>query len=401
LTRRPRLLVVTSTLPARRGDGTPSFVWDLAEREAAHYDTLVLAPAVPGSALEERDGHVQIRRFRYFFRSYEDLADGAILENLRSHRSRWMQVPPFFAAEAMGLRRLMKQFQPDVMQVYWIVPQGLVASAIVRRVPWLLTSLGGDLYALDGPSARHLKRWVLKHPTAVTVMNEDMRRRAIALGADPSTTHVLPMGADLKAIRATPAQSRLPTRLLFAGRLVEKKGVEVLLRALEETDGDWSLDVVGEGPLRAALEAQAGRFGDRVRFLGTLDRPALARAMAECSVLLLPSVPASSGDQDGLPVVLLEALASGCAVVGSELPGITAAIKHEVNGLLVPAGDHEALRSAISRLLREPELARRLGRSAQGSSDSYSVDEIGRKYVDLLDDIRSRRGTVGAKRRRA
>src|SRR5450759_3081845 len=97
----PKLLVVASTYPARIGDGTPQFVRDLATVEALTYQTTVLVPSVPDSISREVDGGLRVRRFRYFPRRWEDLADGAILENLRSSRSRWAQVLPLFLAEVL------------------------------------------------------------------------------------------------------------------------------------------------------------------------------------------------------------------------------------------------------------------------------------------------------------
>jgi glycosyltransferase involved in cell wall biosynthesis len=103
--------------------------------------------------------------------------------------------------------------------------------------------------------------------------------------------------------------------LLFVGRLVDKKGASVLLRALEGIGPGvaWSLEVVGDGPARARLEADARRLDGEVRFRGTLGRDGVAAAIGACQVCVLPSMPAASGDQDGLPVVLLEAMAAGAA----------------------------------------------------------------------------------------
>jgi glycosyltransferase involved in cell wall biosynthesis len=111
---------------------------------------------------------------------------------------------------------------------------------------------------LAGWIATGLKRFALRRATAVTVPNQEMRERLLQLGANPSTTLLRPMGADVAAVRAVRAERR-GGKLLFAGRLAEKKGVAVLLEALCSADlgDDWSLDVVGDGPLRPRLEAAA------------------------------------------------------------------------------------------------------------------------------------------------
>ena len=337
MSRRPRLLVLASTYPATHHDGTPAFVRDLAAEISAEFDTVVLVPSVPGAPPSEQIGSMSVRRFRYFPRRWEDLADGAILENLRARRSRWLQLAPFLLAETWALRRAITEHRPDLLHLHWMIPQGIPALAVARRLPWVVTTLGGDVYALTDPVSTRLKRAVLRRARAVTTMNEDMRRRLIDLGAPTSDTHVLPMGVDLTGVQTAAARAPVAGRILFVGRLVEKKGLAVLLAAVRRLprDLDWSVVVVGDGPLRSSLERAAA--GLPVHFLGQLSREALYRRYAQAQVVVVPSVAAASGDQDGLPLVLLEAMAAGVPIVGSDLPGINEALVDEVSGLLVPA----------------------------------------------------------------
>jgi glycosyltransferase involved in cell wall biosynthesis len=219
-----------------------------------------------------------------------------------------------------------------------------------------------------------------------------MARRRVDLGAKPDQVHVVPMGVDAQRVRDDAAGvTRDPHRLMFAGRLVEKKGATVLLEALAGLDGtDWRLDLIGDGPLRADLERQAAPLGDRVRFRGQLTSDELARAMAEASIVVVPSVPAASGDQDGLPVVLLEAMTLGCAVVASALPGLDEALTDGRSGVLVPAGDPVALREALRALLSDPERRERLGRAAAVESEDYTADAVGARYITLLHEAIAR-----------
>lgn len=389
---RPRLLVLASTFPGRPGDGTPEFVSDLARREAEHFDTLALVPSVPGAASRERLGRVAVRRFRYFPRRWEDLADGAIIENLRQRRSRWLQVVPFVLAEAAATLVAVARHRPDVVHAHWIIPQGLVATVCAPRTPRVITTLGGDLYALDGALLRRVKSWVVRRAGHVTVMNEEMRRRVLALGARDGQVSVMPMGADLSGVVAHVPGDDATLRLLFVGRLVEKKGLHVLLDALRGLDVPYELTVVGDGPLRAALEARAG--GLPVRFVGQLGRTALRQAYAHADVVVVPSVPAASGDQDGLPVVLLEAMGSGCAVVASALAGIDEAVHDGVEGLLVPPGDAPALAAAIETLATDAPRRAALGRRAVAGAQRFSVDAVGERYARLLRAVHRGSGTV-------
>jgi glycosyltransferase involved in cell wall biosynthesis len=381
-----RLLVVASTFPGRPGDGTPSFVKDLSARLSARFDTIVLVPRVPGAADSEQVGDLRVERFAYFPRRWEDLAHGAIIENLRERPLRWLQVLPFMVAEAVRLRGLVRRHRPDVLHVHWVIPQGVAALIAARRVPWVVTTLGGDVYALRDPVTSILKRAVLGRAAAVTTMNEDMRRRLIDSGAREATTYVQSLGADVPGLRAMvrPATRQVSGRLLFVGRLVEKKGLAMLIEALRllPPDLDWSLEVVGDGPLEARLRAQAE--GLPVDFVGRMSREELANAYERSIAVVVPSVPASSGDQDGLPTVLLEAMGSRRAVVASDLPGINEAICDGETGLLVPPDDPGALAKALSTVLTDAERREGLADAAERRSRDFTVESCSQRYAEIL-----------------
>lgn len=383
-----RLLVLASTYPAHPGDGTPGFVRDLALREAEHFDTTVLVPSVAGAPLDSMDGFLHVLRFRYFPHYWEDLASGAILDNLRAHRSRWLQVVPFLFREALATRRVVRRVRPDIIHAHWLIPQGLIATIVARYTPLVVTTLGGDLYALNSRPFRFLKRRVISRASKVIVMSEDMRSRVLALGGVADNVIVLPMGPDLASFPSVMAPRKgKACRLLFVGRFVEKKGASVLAAALHSLPNEfvWELAMVGDGPSRKTLERDFA--GMPVEFLGQLGRQELSDQYRQADVVVFPSLPARSGDQDGLPVALLEAMGTGCAVIGSALPGITEAIEPEVSGLLVPPGDSVALSEALVRLGSDPALRARLGTAAAKRGKRFDVSIVGDRYAEILHSI--------------
>jgi colanic acid/amylovoran biosynthesis glycosyltransferase len=385
---RLRLLVVASTFPSRQGDGTPEFVRDLSLRLGETFETVVLVPRVPGATRREQVGDVVIERFAYFPRRWEDLAHGAIIENLRARRSRWLQVVPFLLSEALHLRRLIRRHHPDILHLHWVLPQGLAALVAGRRVPWVVTTLGGDVYALRGALSRQLKGAVLRRARAVTAQNEDMRRTLVDLGAPAAATYVQVPGADIVGMRklVSAAEEQIPGRLVFVGRLVEKKGVAVLLDALRRLPATlpWTLEIIGDGPLGDDLKSRGA--GLPVTFSGSASREGLANAYARSAIVVVPSIPAASGDQDGLPTVLLEAMGAGRTVVASDLPGINEAVTDGESGLLVPPNDPDALASALRAALADDGLRDRLGAAAQLRSDDYTIEACSQRFVEILSE---------------
>ncbi|WIB35297.1 hypothetical protein DEJ15_13280 [Curtobacterium sp. MCJR17_043] len=134
-TARPRLLVLASTFPSHPDDGVPAFVLDLARQEAVEFDTAVLTPRVAGAARAETVDGVRVRRFAYFPRRFEDLADGAILDNLKADRKRVLQVPALVAAQWLAVRRAVRAGKPDVIHAHWAIPQAFVAALAAPGVP--------------------------------------------------------------------------------------------------------------------------------------------------------------------------------------------------------------------------------------------------------------------------
>jgi phosphatidyl-myo-inositol dimannoside synthase len=165
------------------------------------------------------------------------------------------------------------------------VPQGLVAllarALARRRVPVVCTSHGGDLFGLRGKIWTAIKRWVLRRCDAVTVVSNAMadRVREIAGEVEPV---VIPMGTDLRSLFTPPTEPRRPpfNKLIFVGRLVEKKGVAYLLEAMVRIGTDYPearLAIIGHGPLREDLEADVAKLGlnTRVSFLGPVPHSQL------------------------------------------------------------------------------------------------------------------------------
>ncbi len=191
-----------------------------------------------------------------------------------------------------------------------------------------------------------------------------MRERALALGCPPGKALVI--GSPIDTDRFRPPATReppegRPARLVAVGRLVEKKGFADAIDAvarLRAEGREVSLDILGDGPLRAELERRAG---EGVRLLGAASSATVLAALHRADIALAPSVTAADGDQDGPVNTLKEAMATGLPVVATRHGGIPELVEHAVSGLLVPERDPQALARAIAQLIDAPGDWPRLG----------------------------------------
>jgi glycosyltransferase involved in cell wall biosynthesis len=358
-----RVLLTTSTFPLSPDDGTPRFVFDLAEALAAGCRVTVLAPAAPGAAAAERWGDVSVVRFAYFRpRAWQRLAYGdGIDTNLRRSWLARAQAAPFVLAQARAVRRLVAREAIDVVNSHWVVPQG-VAAALARgpgrRFPHVVSLHGGDVHALARlPLGRRLAGFVAARSDAWLASSRAVRDRFDAVLGRPSQASLQPMGVHVARFRAAQplpgAEVGLPDGyLLYVGRLQEIKGVSFLLRALPAVRArhpEVSLLVAGYGEREAALrrEAEALGIAGAVVFAGRRPADWVARAMRGCAAVVVPSIRLPGGREEGMPTVVAEALAAGARVVATATGGIPDRVRHGENGWLCRDSDPDALAAAI------------------------------------------------------
>ena len=393
-----RILVLTSTFPRWEEDEEPSFVFELCSRLKAQYRIHVLAPHFPGAKTYEYFEGIHIKRFRYFITPWQRLAyQGGILAKLRHNPWQYGLLPFFFLGELFSLIRLLRSYRFHLIHAHWLIPQGLVAvmaRLIVRSDTSLLcTSHGGDLYGLRGRLMGRIKRWVVSKADALTVVSCAMLDEVAGLGAGHGRVHVIPMGTDLRGRFVPPRERRKGERILFVGRLVEKKGVEYLIRAfplIHEKYPGARLCIVGDGPERGVLEGMCAELGleDSVRFLGAVKHDSLPKLYGESDVVVFPSVVSKDGDREGFGLVLVEALGCECATVVTDLPAMRDIIIDGKTGFVVPQKSIRQLAEKVICLLDDPEVSRLVGKEGRKYvTKRYDWEIIARQYSALIESI--------------
>jgi len=393
------ILVLTSTFPRWENDTEPRFVDYLCQNLAGCATVHVVAPHAGGAAREETFGGVSVYRFRYAPTPLETLAyDGGILPNLRENPLRYLLVPSFVVGQLILTIRLLRRHRYDIIHAHWIIPQGLVAvlsrGFTPTRPAVALTSHGGDLFALKGRLLSRLKAWITRRADALTVVSAAMQEKAAALGLkEIAQISNIPMGVDSRDTFIPPPSSLRREGLLFVGRLVDKKGVEYLLRAMPlilARHPHEKLTIVGDGPLRQTLAelSRALDIADNVTFEGSLANRDIPARLQRTAVAVFPSIVTGAGDQEGSPVAIMEALACGCAAIVADYPGASDIISHGETGIIVPGRSPEAIADAVLTLLDNPERQKALGSKGRAwVQENYDWQVIGARFMDLFRDL--------------
>ena len=290
-----------------------------------------------------------------------------------------------------GVRRLVRQLRPDLVHAHG------ARAALPLAIPWrstsrpLIYSVHGYHFPPKPPGLRALgalaERWCSARAAATVFVCDHDRELAAHHGilARCRRSQVIRNAIVTDGLPAAPHRD---DRLVFAGRLVEQKDPLILIEALDQLRAErLSLLVIGDGPLREALHARAARSGllARIEFRGALPHEAAVDALAEGGILLLPS------RWEGLPMVVLEAMAIGLPVVAAAVGGVPEAIVHDETGLLVERRAPRDYAEAVRRLLRDRDLRARLVEQARSRvAERFSWTVAKQDYLDLyrrlLDD---------------
>lgn len=361
-----RTLHVASSYPLTDGDTTAPFMQEMLSALAERgHEVKMLVPRIVGLEEGHRRG-VEVVGFRHAPASLQHWGYGrSVVRGGHLRRSVTIVAPMAMTAMALSVIRILRSWEPDIVHLHWLVPQGLLAPLVGRSTPVVISIHGADVgFALG--RLRHIARYALRRADAIVAASSAILDSVATL--DPATRHrihSIPHGADHSRFGTgsrSEARSVLglgeSDRIAFAvGRLVRKKGFDVLIRASRHAEMDGvRFFIAGNGPEAEPLKDLVAEIRAPVAFLGQLSRDDVAAWLAAADVIAVPSRQ-SSRDMDSGPVVLMESLASGTPVVTTPVGMAPDAIVPGVNGALVPQDDPDALAQAIASVLaRSAEL---------------------------------------------
>jgi glycosyltransferase involved in cell wall biosynthesis len=311
---------------------------------------------------------------------------------IRRHRH-FTTGPELLTTLAPAYRRgvqLMREFRPDVIHTHFILPSGALALALSSRfnVPYVLTAHGSDVPGYN-PDRFGLMHWMLKPAWRRIVANAasvtspsrylaDLLRRQ---GCEAPIS-VVPNG---HRPHSSLGETRR-NRVLVVARMFPRKGIQHFIDAVAGAGGDWEFVIAGDGPFRAQLEAQARAVAPNVQFVGFVNRETLRALYESSKIFVFPSI------QENFPMVLLEAMDAGCAIVTTNAEGCAEVVGEA--GLVVPIGEPQGIRAALDRLMGDPRLVQDLAARARERAALLTWPNIVGRYREVLQAAVARRAPV-------
>ena len=295
-----------------------------------------------------------------------------------------------WAAFWTGLREA-RRWKPDLVHVHFAVPAGAAVWALhlLTRVQYVLTAHLGDVPGGTPEKTGGWFRWIapLTPPiwrAAARVVAVSNYTRALASARYPVPIQVINNGVDLTAFDPGSVQPHRPPRVVFAARFMDQKNPLAVVRSLAAVrDLPWTCTMAGDGPLRAQVEAEIARLGLQERFSlpGWVTPEAVRDLFRAGDLLLMPSL------QEGLPVVGVQALAAGLALVVSDIGGWRDLVQPGRNGELVPVNNPDGYAAALRAYLGHPDRLRSARAASRDLAVNFDLNRIISEYEQVFEQV--------------
>jgi glycosyltransferase involved in cell wall biosynthesis len=406
-------LVLTSSFPRFIGDHAGVFVYRLAQAlNEANVKSVILAPRFYDhrckytSSFEILNG-VEVHRFIYLYPiKYQRLySAGDFGSVLKTGYLTKMQLPLFIAAQLHSAIKLIFSEKIDVIHTHWLLPQGFTGAILkkVFNIKHVTTLHSSEItFAKKILLGQTITRFTVNNADVIVSVSRHRAEELLAMIPSENRSdiqkkiRIIPMGVNLTGLKNKSIVENLRAKynvgqkrvILFVGRLVEVKGCKYLIQAMSFVTkllDDVILLILGSGPLENELRSlvKECQLGNYVRFEGFVNPEQICEYYILADLLVFPSIVDSSGFDEGLPVVLLEALAFGKPIVSTRVKGALEVIEDGHNGVFVEQKNPEQIAKKTIEFLTDDHLRERLAEQARISAKKYDWHVIAQQYADI------------------
>jgi glycosyltransferase involved in cell wall biosynthesis len=372
-----RILVLIYEFPPIGGGGGRA-AYDICKDLVAHgHEVVVLTAYMQGLPFEEMQDGIGIVRIRSLRRE--------------AFRATFTVMLAYVLSGLWAGLRLIRLYRPQVIHAHFAVPSGALAwmLSLLTGIPYVLTAHLGDVPGGVPDKTGKWFRWLM--PFTYPIWNRAKRivavseyTRQLALQHYPVEISVIPNGADVKLLAPAEIKINQPVRLVFAGRFVHQKNPLAIIQILSRIkDLDWRCAMLGDGPLLEEVKMEIERNGmtDRFELPGWITPQEVLDWFSRSDILFMPSL------SEGLPVVGVQALAKGLALVVSDIGGFIDLVDEGKNGFLIQTEDREKFEEALRVLILNPEYLLRSRMTSLQKADGFNLDKITQQYELIFNDI--------------
>lgn len=385
---KPIILFNTHVYPRHKNDHVAPFMHDLAKLCTSFARVVVHCPHAPGLPLEESIDGVEIRRFKYAAEHKQTLAyQGDMHKQVKKSFFKALLFYSFLRKWKKATKILLRDLNPDIVHAHWLIPGAYITNKSITKQTKLCISMHGtDVFLINKMKiAQRLAKKSIQRANNLHFVSNVLQTIIVQhYGDSYGEGLLLPMVFGLEDFRQESMTLPKTKRILFVGRLMEVKGIDVLINAFSklvkhQPFQDWNLDIVGDGPERNYLTnlSREKEISHLIHFHGSKQRNEIKDFYNQAELFILPSKTTSLGEKEGLGLVVLEAMMAGVPVIGTDCGGIKETIVDGKTGVIVPENDADALHNAMADLLNTPERRIELVKNAHSEIDKrYSTKSL-------------------------
>lgn len=372
-----RILTVIYEFPPIGGGGGRAAYDICKEMVARGHDVTVLTAHMHGLPFQNNEDGIHVMR----------------ISSLRTEpfRATFFTMLAYVLAGLWAGLRFIFIHRPDIIHTHFAVPSGALAWAlsVLTGIPYVLTAHLGDVPGGVPEKTGKWFRWlepftkpIWRRATKIVAVSEFTRQ--LALKHYSVDVRVIPNGADVQHLVPAEIKQNHPPQLVFAGRFVYQKNPLTIIKVLSQLkDLEWTCSMLGDGPLFGDVKKEIAKQGmsDRFNLTGWVTPEDVLDQFSKSDILFMPSF------SEGLPVVGVQALASGLAIVSSRIGGFLDLVDHEKNGYLIDVHDADAFSRSLRLLLSSPETLLKFRKASIEKSRDFDIQKVVDKYQAIFQNV--------------
>lgn len=389
--------VITSVYPEYEDDPHGIFVHRLMREVSKQgHEVHVIAPYTGDKTEYQLDG-VYVQKFNYFYpKRFQKLAGrSGMIDNVKEGFFVKIQFLSFIIFNVINSCRKLKDM--DVVHVQWPIPNGLGALFLkwIYNIPYVSTVYGEEVYLSMRYHVTYILKFLLIGSSNIITISNATFKASLNIGLSENKLDIIPFGVDTSFYKPLDVDKDEEIfQILSVGYLIERKGFMYLISSIKEVLKEHKnirLRIVGSGPQEQQIKNHISKLNleNHVEIIGNISDEDLLNMYNSSDLFILPSIIDSQGNTEGLGVVLIEAMACGVPVIGSNIGGITDIIQDGENGLLTSQKDVIGISKSIIKLIEDPDLREKISYNGyKRVQENFTWEVIAKQYDHFYKNLK-------------